>query len=215
MHVDLNKKAQWHLDFNGGFVPILELPDGSMINESAILMSFASDFAKKGQGLPLWPHETAEKEDSAACMATARLRLAQTKFDPLLGPYWQAWASRFQDEEKMDALRKHLSKFEEWLNTYLSGDYIHGANPGFVDMYIYVIFERLVMAEFTVNKFAFDSLDIKKNAPGMYAYVHRFRAHPLMKDHCVVAEHLSAQSKLQNEMPPGEKKQLTIDGVLR
>ena len=214
--MDLNKKAQWHLDFNGGFIPILELPDGTMMNESAILMNFASDYAKKGQGLPLWPHEVAGEEDSAACMATARLRLAQTKFDPLLGPYWAALGSRFQDEEKMDALRNHLPKFEEWLTTNLNGnDFIHGANPGFVDIHCIVFFERLVIAEFTVNKFAFDSLDIKNNAPTMYAYVHRFRAHPHMKDNCIVIEHQDAQSRLQLAMPPGERKMLTIDGVLR
>jgi hypothetical protein len=35
--MDLNAKAQWHLDFNGGMVPILETTDGTLIKESAII----------------------------------------------------------------------------------------------------------------------------------------------------------------------------------
>jgi len=39
--MDLNKKAQWHLDFNGGLVPILENPNGDLIKESGIIAQFA------------------------------------------------------------------------------------------------------------------------------------------------------------------------------
>jgi glutathione S-transferase len=35
--MDLNQKAQWHLDFNGGMVPVLETPQGDLIKESAII----------------------------------------------------------------------------------------------------------------------------------------------------------------------------------
>lgn len=38
IETDLNNKAPWHLDFNGGFAPILETPDGEMMGESGILM---------------------------------------------------------------------------------------------------------------------------------------------------------------------------------
>ena len=55
--MDIRNKAQWHLDLNGGFMPILENTDGTMVFESAVIMSFASDLAAPGQGLPIWPHE--------------------------------------------------------------------------------------------------------------------------------------------------------------
>ena len=35
--VDLNDKAQWHLDFNNGFIPVLETPAGDLIPESGIV----------------------------------------------------------------------------------------------------------------------------------------------------------------------------------
>jgi len=43
--MNLGDKAQWHLDFNNGLVPVLESPDGTMINESAVISAFASEFA--------------------------------------------------------------------------------------------------------------------------------------------------------------------------
>jgi len=41
--MDLNKKAQWHLDFNGGLVPVLETTTGDLIKESGIVAQFAID----------------------------------------------------------------------------------------------------------------------------------------------------------------------------
>lgn len=37
VETDLNSKAKWQVDFNGGFVPILETPDGKMFGESGLL----------------------------------------------------------------------------------------------------------------------------------------------------------------------------------
>lgn len=56
VHMSLIEKAQWHLDFNGGLVPILETPTGTMINESGFIAEFGNDFAGPDQGLKLWPH---------------------------------------------------------------------------------------------------------------------------------------------------------------
>jgi glutathione S-transferase len=38
-------RAQWHLDFNKGQLPMLETPEGDMIAESDVLMNFAQDAA--------------------------------------------------------------------------------------------------------------------------------------------------------------------------
>jgi len=58
--MDIRQKAQWHLDLNNGFMPILENTNGHMVFESAVIMSFASDLAKPGEGIPIWPHEACE-----------------------------------------------------------------------------------------------------------------------------------------------------------
>jgi len=54
--VDLTNKAQWHLDINGGFIPILETPEGTTIHESAVVMDFAASYGGQN-GIPVWPHE--------------------------------------------------------------------------------------------------------------------------------------------------------------
>jgi len=41
--VDLSKKTQWHIDINGGKVPILELTDGTTICESKVIMDYLED----------------------------------------------------------------------------------------------------------------------------------------------------------------------------
>lgn len=43
--LDFAFKAQWHMDFNGGTVPILEAPDGTLLKDSQVIAQFACDFA--------------------------------------------------------------------------------------------------------------------------------------------------------------------------
>lgn len=75
--VHLGKKTPWHAAFNGGFVPILELQDGSMINESKILVDYAEE-AYPTRGYSLLPKDP---------LARARMRLAF----PLLDAYNSAY----------------------------------------------------------------------------------------------------------------------------
>ena len=43
VEVDLGKKTKWHLDINGGLVPILELPNGATICESKVILDYIED----------------------------------------------------------------------------------------------------------------------------------------------------------------------------
>ena len=56
------------MDVNGGFIPLLETPDGSIVHESAVIMNFAAE-KELGKGMKLWPHEQAPG-DVAANMKT-------------------------------------------------------------------------------------------------------------------------------------------------
>jgi glutathione S-transferase len=51
-HMDLKTKAQWHVDYNGGMVPVLETPSGQLIKESAIIAQLAVEIGK-GKGIDL------------------------------------------------------------------------------------------------------------------------------------------------------------------
>ena len=72
--VDLNQKAKWHVEQNGGYLPVLEAPDGAMVNETALLLQFASDYAGS-EGLALTPSENAKPGDAAAHMKTVQMKL--------------------------------------------------------------------------------------------------------------------------------------------
>ena len=64
--MDLSNKTQWHLAINGGFVPVLELPDGTILHESKIIMEYIEE-AYPGQGYSTLPTDPVER---------AQLRLA-------------------------------------------------------------------------------------------------------------------------------------------
>ena len=51
--IDLEHKAKWHVEINGGFVPLLEFPDDHFIYESKVIMEYANDFGKDN-GLQLY-----------------------------------------------------------------------------------------------------------------------------------------------------------------
>ena len=43
VEVDLSKKTPWHAAINGGLVPVIELPDGTIIHESKVVMEFVEE----------------------------------------------------------------------------------------------------------------------------------------------------------------------------
>lgn len=75
--------------------------------------------------------------------------------------------------------------------------------PMMIDIHCYPMVERMVMLEDSRWYLAFDYLDIKKIAPSLYAYVHRFRAHPRMKPHVIRAENYSRQMEIWDLYPEG------------
>jgi glutathione S-transferase len=57
----LSNKAPWHVEFNGGSVPVLETPEGVLIKDSGVVMMFAHESSNKGADLvPKDPVKAAE-----------------------------------------------------------------------------------------------------------------------------------------------------------
>lgn len=46
--MDLQEKAQWHIDINGGKVPLLEFPNREFVFESRVIMELAHEIGKEG-----------------------------------------------------------------------------------------------------------------------------------------------------------------------
>ena len=89
MQVDLNNKSQWHLDVNGGMIPVMENPAGDLIPESGVIMAFASEHSSKG--IDIIPKDP---------FVAAKMRAAMCKSDPLFSMFWPMYLTRFEDPEK-------------------------------------------------------------------------------------------------------------------
>ena len=111
-NMELDNKAQWHIDINGGLVPIMETPSGSLVNESAVIMNFALELASVGQGAPLLPNE-GKSGDLEANITAAKMRLNMQKFDGLFhGSFWSTMFHRLTNEEKNQAMLEGFAKIE-------------------------------------------------------------------------------------------------------
>jgi glutathione S-transferase len=97
--MDLTEKSEWHVKQNGGTLPVLELPSGILIHESAHIMNFAMDSAPGNQGAALYPHHIAPAGDSNACAATVQQKLNQSKLDKFMGLIINGYKLRFEDDE--------------------------------------------------------------------------------------------------------------------
>ena len=99
----MNEKRQWHKDINNGFVPILELPDGTLIRESGIVAEYAIE-STKGQGVELIPSDP-------VLAAKMRLKINDLKTGQIFGIY----LSRGHDKEKLELYKSEaLVQFETW-----------------------------------------------------------------------------------------------------
>lgn len=58
--VNLRDKAHWHMEINGGLVPILELTDGTILLDSKILMDYIDEAFPK-RGYSTLPHEALKR----------------------------------------------------------------------------------------------------------------------------------------------------------
>ena len=92
--MDLQDKAQWHKDFNNGFIPVLEVPSGDLIPESNIVSDYALQVAGPNQGLKLIPDDP---------VLTAKMRVKMADFDNKVLPlFFGMYLSRYADMEKID-----------------------------------------------------------------------------------------------------------------
>jgi len=211
VEVDLREKAKWHLDVNGGFIPLLETPDGRIVYESAVVAEFAWNYTDKG--IPVWPHQ-AKPGDLDANMGTAAMRLEIVKFDKMMNDFsfWGALLSRFQNEEKVAALKAGLPQFEEFAKTNLNGkNFFGGDAPMYLDFHCCPIFERLVLLENSPWQHAWDALDVANTCPTICELVKRWREHPVMKP---IAVNKACNDKhLEHWLTkePGVKAQLSLD----
>ena len=75
-------------------MPILEVPNGTLIPESGIVVEYALQ-AGQGQGIELIPQDP---------VTAAQMRVKMARFDPTLGMMFGPYFSKFADPEKMQGM---------------------------------------------------------------------------------------------------------------
>jgi glutathione S-transferase len=92
---DLGKKTPWHLAINGGLVPVLELPDGTIITESKIIMDYVED-AYPTTGFSLLPKDPVTR---------AKMRLGINLLDGYSQAFYPIYMKKAYDEADFVKLR--------------------------------------------------------------------------------------------------------------
>lgn len=105
VEVDLGKKTKWHIDINGGLVPIYELPDGTIILESKIIMEYAEE-AFPTQGYSLLPSDPVKR---------ALLRMAIPMAEAIMSAWFPIMMKRHGTEEDFNNVKDKLQKLEDYI----------------------------------------------------------------------------------------------------
>lgn len=103
--MDLGKKTPWHLAINGGLVPVLELPNGTVINESKVLMEYVED-AYPESGYSLLPSDP---------VLRAKMRIAIPLVDNFNSSWWPILFKKSYAEEDFAKLKVNLQKIEDFI----------------------------------------------------------------------------------------------------
>jgi glutathione S-transferase len=170
--INLQDKTQWHIDLNGGTVPILELPSGDVIYDSKILMEYIND-AYPNQGYCMLPVDPLQRAHMRLAVITA-----ETYFTA-----WQAViAKRVFSEPEMKYFREKLALVEkchiDHCKNGASPFFMGTKNPTLLDIHMYACLSR---AYFTKGSVFNDSLFANmhfENYPKTEAFIHAMRERP-------------------------------------
>ena len=207
MFVDLSDKAPWHLAFNKGFIPVLEVPSGEMFPESGINMEYAMQVAGPDQGISLIPSDPVKAAQMRTTMAKFDSEFLPVMFKVYLGKYKEGPAQEFLDQG--------VPMMERYCAQTTDGKWIMGTDDlTMADIHIGAMWDFL----FSFSKgqglrSCFDKLNFAENAPKWHSYMERLRAHPKIEPACMSLEAASRMSKRLEEWTSEEKCQLNL-GVL-
>ena len=202
--LDLNDKAPWHLDFNGGFVPILETPAGDLIKESDIIMHFANEQGGK-DGLELVPSDPIE---------AAKMRVEMANFGKALDGAWPLVMKRGEDVEANENFKINtLPKWEALVSKVPEGKWLFGTDePTWLDLHSAPIWEMFFMMITDPTKEDLNKLvDFKTNAPRWVAYMEKFQAHPLLHPYRFRTKAVNAHGLRSSTWPKDQKCQLSVE----
>ena len=103
--VSLEKKTQWHINYNGGLVPVWETTKGDIIIESKVVMDYIED-AYPDQGYSLLPADP---------VLRAQNRIGYSLVDGIINTWYPLYFKRACDEAGLKLLQEKLQKTEDFI----------------------------------------------------------------------------------------------------
>lgn len=200
----MNKKAQWHLDFNGGFVPVLETPAGDLIKESGIVQHVALDEGKDN-GLQLFPSDPIE---------AAKLRVELEDLMKMLKTFWPVFMGRGEDTEANETfIKEGLPLWEAYASRHAEDKWLFGTDePTMLDINLAPFWDMLFTwesAPAVADTIA--QINFRENAPRWVAYMEKFRAHPVFAPHVFNTKAVAAHAERSRGWEKGVKCQLSAE----
>eukprot|EP00347_Sterkiella_histriomuscorum_P017638 403348572 len=203
VEVDLGKKTEWHKEINGGLVPIYEMPDGTVLLESKILMDFAEE-AFPDQGYSTLPSDP---------VLRAKLRLAIPLSEQLFSAFYTMFMKKTFDEQDTKNIKAKLQAMEDFLaqNAKEGSPFALGTeNPTQLDIHFYPVIARIEYFRDSVfHDELFTPIDLDSYTHIMKLF-HAFQARPEFKN--AITQRRPHQQYLEEmkKTPPGHKVQLFV-----
>ena len=153
---DLQAKAQWHKDANGGTAPLLELTTGDIIIESSVIIQFAIDSNPAG-GIQLYPSDPVE---------AAKLRIKMEKFWPKVLLGFPMIHSRGEDVEKINKYKNECLPLFEEMCAEANGKFLFGTDEiTMLDVHCAPFFELFYLMDRGVYSNVEEIVQLRQTAP--------------------------------------------------
>ena len=207
--VNLEPKAAWHLELNGGMIPVLETPAGDLIRESGVIAQLAIELGGD-QGIELVPKDP---------IVAAKMRLEIEAFRAKMSIFWPViYPSVGTDNATIDKFGTELLPIWEAMAAKTSeGKWLFGTQePTLLDVNVAPFLEILYLWQQSVMSNVTDRLELATKAPNLIRYVEMWQAHPLVNPHHMRQKAANAHWARSRGWEKGVKCQLStaiLEGV--
>ncbi|CDW90699.1 UNKNOWN [Stylonychia lemnae] len=207
----MSNKAQWHLDADGGYIPLMELQDGTMIHESRVLMELANDLGNSQN----------KEQSSTHLYSKNSIEAAKQRFIIEFASIYEKDLIAFLSSKgQRESFNSHFSQIivelEELLveNKHANQNWILGSqHPSMADIYLLPYFERIVFLKDSPWEDTYYKLDIEQHAPKIIEYVQKFRQLDQFKKHLLQPKAYSKHLQRIRENQSDKKTQSNLNSI--
>ena len=182
---------------------MLELPDGTILHESKVLMDYCEE-AYPRQGYSTLPEDPVQR---------AHLRLGMNILDQLQSAYYPFYSKRLNYEESdVKNLKEKLLRIEDYLKTHqnASGFAFGTENPTQLDIHFYPLLSRVHYMKDSAFNGLYEQLNFEAECPHILKFLEAVRAREEFKP--ILSQKIPQQHLIKEltELPADKRIMLTL-----